>query len=195
MRNRWTLATLTWLVACSSASGPPIQSPPQPVKAAPPPPPVVKATTFVAERATAVIYDLAGARIGTATFADTQNGLLVSGTVSGLGRGAHGVHIHAVGKCDSPFITAGGHFDPDRKRHGFKNREGPHRGDLPNIDMPAAGTLKFEFLMPNVTVNATNPLVGGDGSSIVFHTSGDDHITDPEGMSGSRLACGVIRKF
>ena len=141
-----------------------------------------------------MIYDLAGARIGTATFADTQNGLLVSGTVSGLGRGAHGVHIHSVGKCESPFISAGGHFNPDRKNHGFKNREGPHRGDLPNIDMPAAGTLKFEFLMPGVTVISTNPLVGGDGSSIVFHTSGDDHISDPEGMSGSRLACGVIRK-
>jgi len=149
---------------------------------------------MVLTTATATIRDLAGARVGSATFTDTFNGLLISGTVSGLGLGAHGVHIHAVGKCESPFTTAGSHFDTDHKKHGFRIREGPHAGDLPNIDMPAAGTLKFEFLLKGVTVNGPNALLADDGASIVFHSGRDDFLTDPDGGSGARLACGVIRK-
>lgn len=192
MRFRWSFISIASLVACSS-SGPPISVPTTP-RPEPPATPVVKATPYVAQTATATIYDLVGARVGTATFTDTHSGLLVSASVAGLGRGAHGVHIHTVGQCTSPFLSAGGHFNPDRKSHGLKNRDGPHRGDMPNIDMPAAGALKFEFILPGVTVGATNPLIGGDGTSIVFHTAGDDHRTDPDGASGSRLACGVIKK-
>jgi Cu-Zn family superoxide dismutase len=149
---------------------------------------------MVLSTATATIRDLAGAQIGSATFTDTFNGLLISGTVTGLGLGTHGVHIHAVGKCESPFTTAGAHFDPTHKKHGFRIREGPHLGDLPNIDMPPAGTLKFEFLLKGVTVNGPNALLTGDGASIVFHSGRDDFLTDPDGASGARLACGVIRK-
>jgi len=149
---------------------------------------------MVLTTATATIRDLAGARVGSATFTDTFNGLLISGTVTGLGLGAHGVHLHAVGKCESPFTTAGPHFDTDHKKHGFRIREGPHAGDLPNIDLPPAGTLKFEFLLKGVTVNGPNALLAGDGTSIVFHSGRDDFLTDPDGGSGARLACGVIRK-
>ena len=157
MRFRLSLVALASLAACSS-SGPPIYVPPTPRTQPRRRHLSSRRRTYVAQTATATIRDLAGARIGTATFADTHAGLLVSATVTGLGRGSHGVHIHAVGKCESPFTTAGAHFNPERKKHGLKNREGPHRGDLPNIDMPAAGTLKFEFLLPGVTVGATNPL-------------------------------------
>jgi Cu-Zn family superoxide dismutase len=149
---------------------------------------------MVLTTATATIRDLAGTQVGSATFTDTFNGLLISGTVSGLGLGAHAVHIHAVGKCESPFTSAGPHFDPMNKKHGFRIREGPHMGDLPNIDMPAAGTLKFEFLLKGVTVNGPNALLAGNGTSIVFHSGRDDFLTDPDGASGARLACGVIRK-
>jgi Cu-Zn family superoxide dismutase len=33
-------------------------------------------------------------------------------TASGLKPGLHGVHLHAVGKCEPDFTAAGGHFDP-----------------------------------------------------------------------------------
>ena len=191
MRFRWPFVSLASLVACNGG-GPPISVPPRPRPE--PVAPVVKTTAYAAQTATAAIHDLVGARVGAATFTDTHSGLLVTATVTGLGRGAHGVHIHSVGRCEPPFLSAGPHFNPEKKAHGIRSREGPHRGDLPNIDMPPAGTLKFEFLLPGVTVGGTNPLIGGDGTSIVFHTSGDDHRTDPDGASGSRLACGVIRK-
>lgn len=192
MRHRWSYIALGSLVACTS--GPPIQVAPPPVQPPPAPPPAPVVKTMVLTSASATIRDLAGARVGSATFTDTFNGLLISGTVTGLGLGAHGVHIHSVGKCESPFTTAGPHFDADHKKHGFRIREGPHTGDLPNIDMPAAGTLKFEFLLKGVTVNGPNALLAGDGASIVFHSGRDDFLTDPDGAAGARLACGVIKK-
>ena len=60
--------------------------------------------------------------------------------------------------------------------------------------MPAAGTLKFEFVLPDVTINGSNGLLGGDGTSIVIHSSKDDLLSDPAGDAGGRQACGVIRK-
>ena len=53
--------------------------------------------------------------------------------------GQHGIHFHAVGKCDGPdFTTAGAHFNPTNKMHGTKNPQGPHLGDLPNLPIDAS---------------------------------------------------------
>lgn len=143
-------------------------------------------------QATAVLRDLTGHRVGTATFTDTYTGVLVSADLTGLGLGAHGIHIHEIGKCEAPFTTAGGHFNPEHRHHGFLNANGSHLGDMPNIDTPAAGQLRFEFLLPGVTLKGTNALLDADGSSIVVHSGRDDYTTDPSGNSGSRIACGVI---
>jgi Cu-Zn family superoxide dismutase len=112
--------------------------------------------------------------------------------VGGVGLGAHGIHVHAVGRCEAPFTTAGGHFNPANRQHGFRNPNGPHLGDLPNIDTPAAGMLKFEFLLPGVTLKAENALLDADGAAIIVHASRDDYMGDPSGNSGGRIACGVI---
>jgi Cu-Zn family superoxide dismutase len=63
---------------------------------------------------------------------------------------------------------------------------------MPNIDMPAAGILKFEFVMPGVSLRGNNALLDGDGAAIVIHSVRDDYVTDPTGGAGARLACGVI---
>ena len=190
MRRSSLLAIAAVIGACGGQT---ITTTPTPPAAAPKPaPPITVPVPMPVSIASANIRDLAGARIGTANFIDTQAGVLVSVTISGLGLGAHGVHIHSVGKCESPFLSAGDHFNPEKHKHGFKSREGFHLGDMPNIDMPPAGTLKFEFVLPKVTVRGPNPLIGGTGTSIVFHSSKDDMVGDPEGGSGGRLACGVI---
>lgn len=118
--------------------------------------------------------------------------MLIVGSVAGLGLGAHAIHVHAVGKCEAPFTTAGPHFNPASKRHGFQSPQGPHLGDLPNIDTPAAGQLRFEFLLPGVSLKGTNALLDADGASIVIHAGRDDYKTDPSGDSGSRTACGAL---
>ena len=180
------------VAACSSgttATRPiPVSSPPPPATAQVPPlPPLFN-------YATATLRDLAGGRVGTAQLADSYAGVIITATVTGLGLGAHAIHVHDVGKCEAPFTSAGGHFNPERRRHGFKNRDGYHLGDLPNIDMPAAGTLKFQFVLQGVTLDGPKGLLSGDGTAIVIHSSKDDLVTDPAGEAGGPQACGVIRK-
>ena len=122
----------------------------------------------------------------------TPQGVLINVSVKGLPPGEHAFHVHAVGRCEPPFTTAGPHFNPDNRQHGFKNPRGWHLGDLPNLDTPASGRLTFEFLLTGVTLRGKNALVDGDGASIIIHASRDDHVTDPAGDSGARAACGVI---
>lgn len=188
------VAAALLVAACSSQ--PATQSAPAPAATPPAPTPAVRSAPRSAasfRTATATLRDAAGTRVGTATFADSYAGVIVTGSVEGLGIGAHGIHIHDTGKCEGPaFATAGGHFNPAKKHHGFKNADGPHLGDLPNIDVPASGTLKFEFLLPDVSLRGTNPLLDADGAAIVIHASRDDLTTDPAGNAGARLACGVI---
>ena len=174
--------------ACTKSAARPMPSPSPQSPAAP----AASAPMSPMSHASAVVRDLTGRRVGTATFTDTYTGVLVSADLMGLGLGAHGIHIHEVGKCEPPFTTAGGHFNPEHRHHGFLNPNGSHLGDMPNIDTPAAGQLRFEFLLPGVTLKGANALLDADGASIVVHSGRDDYSTDPSGNSGSRIACGAI---
>lgn len=169
----------------------PIVPMPSPSPAAPAAPPAAR-QPLPPSTATATVLDLAGRRAGTVTFTDSYAGVLISGTLFGLGLGAHGLHVHEVGRCEPPFTSAGEHFNPQHRQHGFLNPRGPHLGDLPNVYLPAAGQLRFEFLLPGVTLRGANGLLDADGASIVVHSERDDHTTDPSGDSGGRIACGVI---
>ena len=161
----------------------------QPPVQAPAPPPVK-----IDVRASAVINDVSNTTIGTATFADTPAGLLVSVSISGLGIGPHGIHLHAVGLCVTPgFGSAGPHFNPEGKKHGFLNSDGHHAGDMPNIVSPPAGVHKAEFILEGVKLTGRGGLRDDDGATIVVHGSADDYSTDPAGNSGGRIACGVIK--
>jgi Cu-Zn family superoxide dismutase len=140
----------------------------------------------------ATLRDVAGARVGTITLTESYAGVIVAGTITGLGLGAHAIHIHEFGMCHAPFTTAGAHFNPGGKHHGFLNPDGPHLGDLPNIDTPASGRLHFEFLLAGATIRGSNAILDSDGAAIVIHGSRDNYRTDPAGDSGSRIACGVI---
>ena len=188
------LIVATTFFAAITCSQPPVYMPPSPSPTAParPASPQTTNTPVAGTSATATIRDLAGVRVGSATLTDTYSGILVVGSVTGVGLGAHGIHVHTVGKCDAPFTTAGPHFNPLGKQHGFMNPNGPHLGDMPNLDTPAAGALRFEVLLPGVTLKANNALLDADGAALVIHSARDDYKTDPSGDSGSRIACGVI---
>jgi superoxide dismutase, Cu-Zn family len=84
--------------------------------------------------ATAVMKDANGTIIGLATFTQGSSGPVhITVSVSGLMPGLHGTHIHDKGICIGPsFTSAGGHYNPLGKEHGFLNPKGPHAGDLPN---------------------------------------------------------------
>jgi Cu-Zn family superoxide dismutase len=137
-----------------------------------------------------------GQPVGTATFTQVGSVVRVVLEVQGLPRGTHGVHVHAVGKCDGPdFASAGGHFNPANKQHGALNPQGAHAGDLPNIEVAPDGKGRLESTTEGFSIGSgTTSLFDADGSAIVVHAAPDDFKTDPTGNSGARIACGVIVK-
>lgn len=151
------------------------------------------APAAAADKATAVLKDAKGNEVGKAELTATPSGVLISLNMSAVPAGEHAFHIHAVGKCEPPdFKSAGPHFNPDEKKHGLMNAEGPHAGDMPNLHVPGDGKIQVEVLEPMVTLNKMAPLLDQDGSALVIHAGVDDYVSDPAGNAGDRIACGVV---
>jgi superoxide dismutase, Cu-Zn family len=110
--------------------------------------------------------------------------------------GEHGIHFHQNAKCDGPdFKSAGPHFNPEGKKHGFESPEGHHAGDMKNITVDAQGKAELRFKTGDVDLGTdSHSLFTNGGTAIVIHAKADDYKTDPSGNSGDRIACGVITK-
>ena len=149
-----------------------------------------------AATAKADLTDSKGASVGTAKLNETPKGVSLDLDVSNLPPGVHGFHIHAVGKCEAPdFKSAGGHFNPEGKKHGWENPEGHHAGDLQNLTVDAEGKAKVKVVVTGVTLgDGPNSLFQPEGTALVIHANPDDNKTDPAGNAGPRIACGVITK-
>jgi superoxide dismutase, Cu-Zn family len=144
--------------------------------------------------AEAVLKDKDGKQVGVATLIETPEGVRVALTGYRLPPGGHGLHVHAVGRCDPPdFASAGAHFNPTGKQHGRMNPAGPHAGDLPNLVAAASGEAGLDITTKAFTLSpGPSSLLGDKGTALVVHANPDDDKTDPTGNSGGRLACGVI---
>ena len=184
------------------------------------------------KQAKAVLRNVSGERIGIVDFwADGTCTTRVvakigqfnlNGEESGLTEGFHGFHVHTTGKCEanavdtegnqSPFFTAGGHFNPDERNHGA------HRGDLPPLLATTGGLARANVLTDRFTVNR---LFDDDGAAVIVHAGPDNlanvpaedsegaeryhsHVSDEMGPdaqtlatgdAGSRFACGVVQKI
>jgi Cu-Zn family superoxide dismutase len=146
-----------------------------------------------AELANAQLKDKGGKAVGDVDLTQGPGGVLLRLSLTGISPGEHAFHIHAVGKCEPPFESAGGHFNPAHKKHGMMAAEA-HAGDMPNLHVPQSGELKVEILNTAITLEKGKPnsVFDSDGSSIVVHAGPDDYKTDPDGKAGERIACGVI---
>lgn len=139
-----------------------------------------------------------GKALGNAKFVQTKKGVLIELDVKGIKPGAHGVHIHAVGSCDvkTGFASAGGHFSPVPKNHGFMDKHGAHAGDMTNQYADANGVMRASILNSDITLRrGEHSLFDKDGSSIVIHADPDDYRSQPAGNAGGRVACGVINRL
>ena len=140
---------------------------------------------------------------GTATFSEIKHGtgsaVHVELTISGLKPGLHGVHLHAVGKCEPDFTAAGGHFDPGPAGNTDPDANHPfHMGDLPNLSVGDDGKGTLSGVTTRVTLT-DSPVTAfdADGTAIIIHGNPDQGITgEPKsGVSGGpRVACGVLAK-
>jgi Cu-Zn family superoxide dismutase len=148
----------------------------------------------LAQNAKAKLKNAEGKDVGIAALVQVTGGVLISLSVDGLPAGDHAFHVHEIGKCEPPFTTAGGHFNPENKKHGMMSSEGHHAGDMPNLHIPAGGALTVEIVNDSITLEKGKPnsVYGPNGTALVIHAGKDDYKTDPTGDAGGRIACGVI---
>ncbi|WP_430784601.1 superoxide dismutase family protein [Virgibacillus flavescens] len=140
------------------------------------------------------MYNAASDKVGTATFNEEPGGVSIKLKVEGLSPGLHGIHVHEFPKCEGPdFKSAGSHFNPEGKDHGLLITDGPHTGDLPNVEADDEGIVDVELMLAEATLlEGKTSLLKGGGKSLIIHSGVDDGISQPSGDSGERLVCGKI---
>jgi superoxide dismutase, Cu-Zn family len=127
-----------------------------------------------------------GQSVGTATLSPAKDGgVSVALDLKNLTPGRHALHFHQTPSCEGPaFTSAGGHYNPENKKHGLQNPEGPHAGDMNNFTVLKDGTARTTVVAPHMKM--------GVAAALVVHAGVDDLKTDPAGNAGDRVACGVV---
>lgn len=146
--------------------------------------------------ATAELKDANGQVVGQVKLKEGKNAVILSAKVTKLSPGEHAIHVHTVGKCEAPdFKTAGGHFNPENKKHGLENPEGHHAGDMPNFTIGATRKGSYTGTLQGVTLagSGANSLFHEGGTAVVIHEKADDMKSDPAGNAGARIACGPVQ--
>jgi Cu-Zn family superoxide dismutase len=154
------------------------------------------ATTAMAQAApasvTSELKNSTGQTVGSVTLTEAPKGTLIRIEAKGLSAGWHGVHLHDKGDCSkSDFTSAGPHVHGSAAAvHGLLNPAATELGDLPNIHAGQDGMAAAEVFTTAVTLKA---LRDADGSAVVVHLNPDDHLAQPIGGAGARVACAVVK--
>ena len=143
--------------------------------------------------AMARMMDASGRELGQLALAEGAQGVEVTGQLRGIAPGEHAIHIHMTGKCEPPFTSAGGHWNPDNKAHGSQAPNGPHHGDIPNLTAGADSSATVRGTAPGARLREPMGLLDADGAAVVVHAKPDDYKSQPAGDAGDRIACGVVQ--
>lgn len=142
-----------------------------------------------------IVLGSAGTSVGSVTAVQGMKGVLIRVEVEpgSLTPGWHGIHLHAIGDCSDTgtYTISGGHHGKVEGGHGLMNPEGPEEGDLPNIWVGADGGAKYETYSGLFELA---PALDADGLSLIIHAGADDHVSQPIGGAGARVACAVIEE-
>lgn len=133
---------------------------------------------------------------GSVVFTEVDEGIRVTGLITGLPAGSYGFHIHEFGDtitCDA----AGAHFNPDGNSHGDRNDVIRHVGDLGNIQFVGKqrAVANIDFVDSVISLRDRNSVLG---RTLVLHGQEDDlgrgdHETSlTTGNAGARVVCAVI---
>jgi Cu-Zn family superoxide dismutase len=181
------------------------------------PGPVPNAPVGPGDTLTAQLNGPDGSQVAAATieFRDGVATVMVQTTAPGkLTPGAHGLHLHTVGKCEinsvapaggapGDFLSAGGHFQGG----GSPDHPG-HAGDLTSLQVRPDGTA---MLVTTTTAFTREQLLAEPGTAIIIHAGPDNFANIPAdryqqtngspppdattlatGDGGKRVACGVV---
>lgn len=124
-----------------------------------------------------------------------EGAVQVNGQLTGLKQGLHGFHIHEFGDNTNGCISAGPHFNPDKKEHGGPTDAERHVGDLGNVEANAEGIAKINIHDKQISLTGPNSILG---RTVVVHADPDDlgkgghELSKTTGNAGGRLACAVI---
>jgi Cu-Zn family superoxide dismutase len=179
-------ATVTTSTAPTTAAPKPPGAAPTATPAPPAPAPTKPPAPALAAKAEIKAVD--GKDVGTVVLTQASAGVRLELALKGLPSGERAFHVHAVGKCEAPFESAGPHFNPGARKHGH------HAGDMPNLQIPLSGSLALVVVNKEITLEKGKPnsVFHAGGTAIVIHADKDDYKSDPAGNAGGRIACGVI---
>jgi len=200
---------LGFIAACAGApaepaaapAAPSVEAPPAPAPSGPDAPPAASAAApapaaapAAAPRSIEVALEAkSGSKLaGKAVLTETEGGVHVVLSVTGLDAGDHGAHVHEKGDCSSPDgKSAGGHFNPQSKDHGLPGADKRHLGDLGNIVIGKDGKGSLDITAPGANLKDGDPM-SFTGRAIIVHAKKDDG-GQPTGNAGDRVGCGVIK--
>lgn len=154
------------------------------------------------------LQDASGSSVGTVTFAEEGEHVVVEVEATGLTPGFHGLHVHQMGRCEpnstaptggapGNFLSAGGHL------HAQGNTGHPANGDLSSLQVRQDGSAALTTTTDLFTLD---DLTAEGGRAVIVHANADNFANIPTryapapdqetlntGDAGGRVACGVIQ--